>query len=60
MMFVGYRLVIRMLHAPSPHREALISNLFTASAFRSDTQFPHIHMGKVLAQFFVEILVCTI
>lgn len=49
MMFVGYILVIRMLHAPSPHREAFIAYLFTASVFRSDTQFPHIHMGKVLA-----------
>lgn len=48
MMFVGY-MVIRMLHAPSSHREALIAYLFTASVFRSDTQFPHIHMGKVLA-----------
>ena len=49
MMFVGYRLVIRMLHAPSSHRETFIAYLFTASVFRSDTQFPHIHMGKVLA-----------
>ena len=49
MMFVGYRLVIGMLHAPSSHREAFIAYLFTASAFRSDTQLPHIHMGKVLA-----------